>query len=372
MSDMDVEGITIRDLIAYTEHRSDFKHYLNNKPRIDEYLESLNKPVFGGLGKDSMAGVVLPEDAVLVNGEVRHVEHYMEHELKDSARRANMNRYGMRSPTPAPLPTNAEQTVIEIDNKKYQFTDAGTFELQRSTDFVDYTDLTVDITRQLAGKGDYVVAKMQRELSAVFTSEDMEAMFPKRDDVYIAPVTFRHLHDFLLEGSKKDLSDQAKRFIAQLEEAATHTFNQCLHMADARLVISSIYDDYKDAMDIIETKDRFVRDTLKIHLDIAFRSMFQLLLTNAEVEEGSYTVSLKRDITVFYSENPIMANARMSDEDYNTLHPKNFPELYRMLESIIERRGDGGDVVIADAYRNYYVINTREVGVSAPIIIREI
>lgn len=372
MSDMDVEGITIRELIDYAEHRADFARYLKNKPAFEDYLHNLNKPIIGGLGKDSFTGVVLQDDAVLVNGEVKHVEHYMEHELNENARRANMQRYGMRKPAPAEMPAGVANAVIEIDKHKYNFTDAGRFECQRSLDFVDYTDLTVDITRKLSPKGDYVIAKMFRELSAVFTREDMNAVFIEQDDGYVAPKSFFQLHDFLVDGSKHEMSDAAKRFVAQLEEAATHTFNQCLHMADAGMVIESMFDDFPDAMEIISAKDRFVRETFTTQLETAYRSMYQFVLTDAEVEEGSYTVSIKREITVFYSNNPIMAMARMSNENYNTLHPKHFPELYRMIESVVEHRGDGGDVIMVDAYRNHYVINVRETGASAPIIIREI
>lgn len=372
MSDMVDEGVHMRDLLEFTEYRKDFQRYLKNKDLVDDYLDSLNKPVIGGFGKDSLTGVVLPEDAVLVNGEVKHVEHYMEHELKDSARRANMQRYGMRTPKPAELPAGAEKAVIEINDRKYNFTNVGRIENRRSIDIVDYTDLTVDITRTLADKGDYVVAKMFREFSAMFTAEDVAAVFIMQDELPAAPKSFFQLHEFLVESAKHELSDPAKRFVAQLEEAATHTFNQCLHMADARLVISSLHDDFHDAMEIISAKDRFVRDTFNRQLETAYRSMYQFVLEDAGTEDGSYNVSIKREVTVFYSSNPIMANARMSDEDYNTLYPKNFPELHRMLESVIEHRGDGGDVILVDAYRNYYVINSREVGVSAPIIIREI
>lgn len=372
MSEVVEEGFQMRDLLEFTEYRNDFKHYLKNKDAVDAYLASLNKPVIGGFGKDSLTGVVLPEDAVLVNGEVKHVEHYMEHELRDSARRANLQRYGMRVPKPAELPAGTNKAVIEINDRKYNFTNAGRIENRRSIDIVDYTDLTVDITRQLADKGDYVVAKMFREFSAMFAAEDVAAVFLIQDDQPVAPKSFFQLHEFLVEASKHDLTDPAKRFVAQLEEAATHTFNQCLHMADARLVISSLHDDFQDAMDIIAAKDRFVRDTFNRQLETAYRSMYQFVLADAGTEDGSYNVAIKREVTVFYSSNPIMANARMSDEDYNTLYPKNFPELHRMLESVIEHRGDGGDVILVDAYRNHYVINSREVGVSAPIIIREI
>ena len=374
IADMDVENVTIKDLTDFIEHRRDFHRYIRNKAAINEYLESLQRPVIGGLGKDSLTGVVLPPDALLVNGEVKHVEHYMEHELDDNARRANMQRYGMRVPVPAAIPRGVEKSVIEIDTKKYDFINAGRFENRRSLDFVDYTDLSVDIARALGNKGDYVVAKMFRELSAVFSKEDVDAVFiAGQDGQPIAPESFFQIHEFLVEAAKRSLTDQAARFVAQLEEAATHTFNQCLHMADALFVIGSFHDDFHDAMAIIETKDRFVKETFTKQLADAYNSMYHFNVISTEVEEDGFLVSIKREITVFYSTNPIMSKARMSNEDYNTLYPNNYPELYRMLESIVEHRGAvGSDVVLVDALRNHYVINMRDVGVSAPIIIREI
>ena len=373
MSDMDVENVTIRDLLDYINNRAGYSNYVKNKEKIDKYLANANKPVIGGLGKDSLTGLVLQPDALLVDGEVKHVEHYMEHELSDKGRRANMKRYNMRVPKPTPVPPDLGSAVIEIDARNYNFINAGVFEARRALDIVDYTDLTVDAARALSGKGDYVVGRMQREMVALFTASDVEKVLPIVDGVPSAPKSFYQLHEMMTDAAGVELSDQAARFISQLEEAATHNINQCLHMADAQFVIESFHEDFIEAMEMIDGKDRFVKETFAKQIEGAFASMYNLTITQVDVEDQLYNVTLKRTVTVFYAANPIMANARLTDADYNTLHPSNFPELYRMLESIVEYRGDkAGDVVLVDALRNHYVINMRDVNVSAPIIIREI
>lgn len=379
MTDQD---ITIDDLVQFRADRAVFKEFQANRADIMVYLENKAKPVFGGNALNSPAGLVLDNTRVLVDGVVKPVEHYMDHELSDKARRGNMARYGMQPERHVRVPhgVEEEQRFREVQQLNFVRSDALAIDTPYS-EMVDYSDVAA-VAVDALNVGDVVFGDIHHNYTATVNFEQISRMMEYVDGVYVPPRTWNEMHQMMhnviteiVENKSMDLSTPAiTRIMGMLEDSATDYLNQCLTLAGVSVTVENFYDDYRDALDHVNGLDRATARDFFALMQETFNDMFKF--TVETVEDGAeltYRVIVARTTPVLYTSAPVFGNETLlTSNGYNMLTAGNAPTTYEMVDSALRLRTNRAEMVMVDKYNNRYAVNCIRAGAGQPIIVREL
>lgn len=385
-SQMTVSNVTIEDLLAYQKDRHDFERFKAKKNQILDILDDLARPRFGGTVPGTGTGLVLDSDRVLVNGEVKPMEHYMEHELSPEGRQANLARYGMQPAHPVRVPSNQEEEARFRETTKLEFVHADPIILDKPySELVDYNDV-VNAVFEHEPKGDIVFGEVSHHHTAVLPFEMMTDLLPYENNLYVAPRSWAELHQLMAKvvDKFKKVDDEKKeqpvatpsltRLIGMLDDSATDYLNQCLALAGVDVSVDNFYLDYQDAMKYVNNQSRAIQRDFYDLMKETFRDMFNMSIEH--VDDGmslSYRFVVGRRTPVLYTTAPVFGkDSLLTNYGYNLLTSAHAADVYEMVDSALRLRTNRAELVLVDQYDNRYAVNCARVGAGMPIIVREL
>lgn len=379
-------NLTIEDMLEYRKDRRDFEKFKANKRAILDYLEELDKPKFGGVVKGTGAGLVLDSDRILVNGEVKPVEHYMEHELSPEGRQANLARYGMERPRVVRVPANQEEEARFRETTKLVFAHADPIVLDKQySELVDYNDV-ISAVVESDPAGDVVFGEVSHHHTAVIPFDAITDLLPYENNLYIAPRNWAELHQLMQRvvdkynvaadsnEEKESPAPSLTRMISMLDDSATDYLNQCLALAGVDVSVENFYMDYQDAMKYVNNQSRVIQRDFFDLMKETFRDMFNMSIEH--IDDGmtlSYRFVVGRRTPVLYTKAPVFGkDTLLTNYGYNLLTSAHAADVYEMVDSALRLRTNRAELVLVDQYDNRYAVNCARVGAGMPIIVREL
>lgn len=371
-------NVTIEELMAYRADRKAFELFKANRREIMDYLQELQKPKFGGTLIGTSTGVVLDKDHVLVNGEVKPVEHYMDHELSAAARQANLARYGMQPARNVRMPANEIEVSRFVETTKLDFKRLDVAKLdKRYSDMVDYHDVATAVN-DIEQKPDVAFVDIDHQFAATVGTPLLNLVMPTG-----SPITWDELHDMVKRASivfanrdnEEITSASLTRLIGMIDDSATAHINQCLAMAGIAVSIGNFFEDFEELMAYIN-KDvpRSSATLFKDHMRDTYKDMFTILIDS--VGDGSteeHTVTLARKTPVIYTKAPVFGTETLlSSNGYNVLTANHAAKTYEMVDSALRLRANRNELLMVDQYDNRYVVNCLQAGSGRPIVVREL
>lgn len=360
-SALDLLGINPADLTEYIENRKEFKEWLaNGKPT--PAVVTPNKNVL----KNNVVGVVLDKQHDLVDGVVVPMEHYMEHELNEAARKANMARYGIKPAKAIEIPKPEErETFLDTHKLSVESLDVQTLD-RVSSDMIHYSDLAPFARRQMHNRGQYVMTTINHSNSVGLAANAPLAKLTLPNNFYEA---YQYIKRVRVEFETPDeIFSTAKRFFYEYDTAATLIYNQCLSLVNAGFLVENFADDYLEAEAAIEKLSSYQRELYNEIKDNLFNSMLKLTQTT---ENDRTILSLNRSTPALWVESPL--DIRLTNAGgYNQLTARTAPELYKMIDSALNYRNSMAELIINSGSPKRYVANIARALSGAPIIIREL